>query len=110
MEQHLAEHGVLAERLRATTPADLPDELLVRAADRLSPGELACTASYLAAWRLVRARSLPHALVLEDDCVLAPRGLRRNLDHLGRALGAFERADIVSARHRRIPFAGDVLA
>ena len=57
MEQHLAEHGVLAERLRATTPADLPDELLVRAADRLSPGELACTASYLAAWRLVRARS-----------------------------------------------------
>jgi glycosyl transferase family 25 len=36
------------------------------------PGELGCALSHLAAYRLVVARKIPYALILEDDAWLNP--------------------------------------
>lgn len=45
------------------------------------PGELGCALSHIAVYRLVKARNLSHALVLEDDAWLNP-----NLPQLLRAI------------------------
>jgi glycosyl transferase family 25 len=72
MEQQSARLGLALERVEATTPADIPPAEIAAAAPWLGQGELACTYSHRSIWRLIAERNLPHALVLEDDCVLAP--------------------------------------
>ena len=72
MERQLATRGIEGERVEAVTPDDLSDDVKQRAAPWLSPNELACTYSHRAVWQLILDRGLPAALVLEDDCVLAP--------------------------------------
>lgn len=71
MERQAAARGLTIERVEAVTPADIAAEALKAAARWLSPGELACTFSHRAVWRLMLERGLPAALVLEDDCVLS---------------------------------------
>lgn len=73
MEQQSTRLGLPMERVEATTPADIPQEEIVAASPWLGPGELACTYSHRAIWRAIVERGLPYALVLEDDCVLAPQ-------------------------------------
>lgn len=72
MERQAARLGLALERIEAVTPADIPPDELAAASHRLAAGELACTYSHRAVWRLIVERNLPAALVLEDDCALAP--------------------------------------
>lgn len=74
-EAELARAGLVAERVRATTPADIaPDRLAAAAArGRLAPTELACSLSHRHIWTLMLERGLPAALVLEDDALLSDR-------------------------------------
>lgn len=73
MERQAALLGFGMERLRAVTPADIPQAELDYASRWLGQGELACSHSHRAAWRLIVERNLPAALILEDDCVLTPQ-------------------------------------
>jgi glycosyl transferase family 25 len=87
MEGQFEKLGLVAERLAAVTPADLSSSDLdaycsPRRARWLTPMELCCSLSHVAAARALLASGAPHALVLEDDAVLSAR--------LPRFLAAFE--------------------
>jgi GR25 family glycosyltransferase involved in LPS biosynthesis len=71
MEGQAARLGIAMERIEAVTPADIPQEEIASAAGYLAAGELACTYSHRAIWRLIVEQDLPAALILEDDCALA---------------------------------------
>jgi glycosyl transferase family 25 len=83
-EAQLSALGLTAERIAATVPADLPQQLLDQACNPnqrrfVSPGELACTMSHRNAWERIVNERLPMALILEDDVYLSKR-LPRLLD------------------------------
>lgn len=75
MQAELARVGLSAERVEASTPADLPSDLLaeVRSRDRhlLADTELACSFSHRRVWQMMLDRGISAALVLEDDAQLS---------------------------------------
>jgi glycosyl transferase, family 25 len=81
IEWQLGELGLRAERIRATTPADIPEDVLTRYCPGPAPWwltapELACTFSHIAAIESIANGSDKCGLILEDDVVLsAPFGL-----------------------------------
>lgn len=72
MEHQADRLGLSLERIEAVTPDDIPASELAFAAQWLGKGELACSYSHRAAWRLILERGLSAALILEDDCTLSP--------------------------------------
>ena len=77
--------GLAAERVDAITPAglsaaDLETSCNPRRGNWLTPMELCCSLSHVAALKAFLASDAPHALVLEDDAVLSTR-LPRFLAH-----------------------------
>lgn len=48
---------------------------------RLSPGQIGCALSHLAAYKRIEERNLPYALIVEDDAVL-PKNICQILDDL----------------------------
>ena len=70
--------GLVVTRLSATDGQN-PDvrATLLRhpAADRLSPGAVACFESHRRAWQALLDSGAPHGMILEDDLMIAP-GLR----------------------------------
>jgi glycosyl transferase family 25 len=90
MEGQFAAMGVSAERIEAKTPADVPPDVAEAALKldvelRITPAEIACTLSHLAAWQQAIDRGAAACLVLEDDGVLSRR-LPHFLAELGPAL------------------------
>lgn len=78
IEGELTRLGLSAERIEATTPDDIPKSDIARYCDPnryrfVSPPELACTCSHLAAMQRLIESGAPHALILEDDVVLGHR-------------------------------------
>jgi glycosyl transferase family 25 len=71
MERQAASLGIAIQRVEAVTPADIPADEIAAAAGYLAAGELACSYSHRAIWRLIVEQELPAALILEDDCALA---------------------------------------
>jgi len=71
MERQAARLGLTMERVEAVTPADIPQNEIAAAPQWLGKGELACSYSHRAIWRMIVSRGLPAALVLEDDCALS---------------------------------------
>jgi GR25 family glycosyltransferase involved in LPS biosynthesis len=76
MEAQFARLGIEAERIAATTPADIQPEDLARYCDAteaawLAPAELAGSLSHRRAWRALLDRDLPCALIVEDDVYLS---------------------------------------
>jgi len=75
MEAELARVGLVAERIEAKAPADLPPALLAavttRRHQRLTATELACSFSHRHVWRLMLDRGHAAALVLEDDAIIS---------------------------------------
>jgi glycosyl transferase family 25 len=73
IEDQLACAGISAERVDAVDGSrPLPAELshYFDAKHVMDAGALGCYASHIKAWRLITLKSLPHALVLEDDAIL----------------------------------------
>lgn len=92
MEAQFAHLGIAAERIEATTIAEVPPALVASHADRrtiwpIAAGDIACTLSHQSIWLLMLERQLPAALILEDDAVLTD------------SVMAFLEADVLS-RHR----------
>ena len=73
MERQAERLGLAMERVEAITPADLSALDMAKASDAMSAGEVACSYSHRAVWRLMVEQGLPFALILEDDCALADR-------------------------------------
>ena len=77
--------GVVGRDVLAKTP-DLPRH------PGLNPGQLGCALSHLAAYRIMAANDIPHAVVIEDDAAL-PEGF----DDLAReVLSALQPGEIIS--------------
>jgi len=77
IEDQLATAGIIGERIEAVDGSKpLPRELspYFNAKHVMDAGALGCYASHIKAWEQIILRGLPHALVLEDDAILA-RGL-----------------------------------
>ena len=77
IEAQLDLMGLPATRIEGVTPADLEPGQLQRHCDRRSlrwstPAELSCSLSHHAALRAFLASNDSHALILEDDVILAP--------------------------------------
>ncbi len=75
MEEQFARLGISAERVPATTTAEVPVALVEQIARpghlwRLTAGDLACGLSHQKVWAAILSRGLGEALVLEDDAVL----------------------------------------
>jgi glycosyl transferase family 25 len=74
----LVRAGVKAERVPASTPADVDPDLIALQSDAkfkrgvrpLRPTELACTHSHLRVWRTMLRQDYPAVAVFEDDAVL----------------------------------------
>ena len=82
MAAQLAAVGLEAEFLPAVEGRLLPEAEREAAAQAgLTPGELGCYLSHVNAWRVVRERGWPGALILEDDTELDP-GLKDVLEAL----------------------------
>lgn len=96
MQSQFAKLGMEVERIEATTPETAPPELIATYCDMkqsrwITPIELACALSHRQIWNAIIDRSLPGALVLEDDVILSPslpNVLAGNLE-------AVEQADII---------------
>jgi glycosyl transferase family 25 len=77
MEDQFARLGLSAERVEATTVADLSDADYNRwrrlSGHVVSRPEAACSLSHQAIWRQIVERRLPAALILEDDAILSDR-------------------------------------
>ncbi len=76
LERQLADLGLAATRIRATTPADISPDRLARYCPGPAPWwltapELACTHSHVDALRRIAEGPAPFGMVLEDDAVLA---------------------------------------
>lgn len=76
MERQFVELGVVAERVRATTLDEVPPEIVTGIGRpgqiwRVNNGDLACGLSHQQVWRMMLARGLEEALILEDDAVLS---------------------------------------
>ncbi|RYG96257.1 MAG: glycosyltransferase family 25 protein, partial [Alphaproteobacteria bacterium] len=90
IEGQLQRIGITAERVSATTPADLAPDRIAAVAGTMSPTELACSVSHQRIWQLMLDRGLSGALIIEDDAllsaslrdVLANPGLSSRLDAL----------------------------
>lgn len=90
IEGQLARIGIAAERVSATTPADIAPDRIAAVARTMSPTELACSLSHRKIWQLLLDRGLEGALIIEDDAllstslrdVLAIPGLASRLDAL----------------------------
>jgi len=88
IEEQLAEAGIAAERIEAVDGSRaLPPEvsLYFDAKHVMDAGALGCYASHIKAWEQTARKSLPYALVLEDDAIL-PLGLARVLAEIVAAL------------------------
>ena len=75
IEEQLADAGIPAECIDAVDGSKpLPPELLPYFDVRhvMDGGALGCYASHIKAWEQITLRSLPYALVLEDDAILPP--------------------------------------
>ncbi|KKB78381.1 hypothetical protein VW35_12180 [Devosia soli] len=77
MEAQFDRLGLDAERIEAITPADIPPALIERHTSRrhvehVRLTELSCTLSHHKALKAFLATEENHALILEDDVVLAP--------------------------------------
>jgi glycosyl transferase family 25 len=71
MEEQFARLGIAAQRIEASTPADVTSEML---GDKgLTTGEVACSLSHAAAWRRLLEDGLSAAVIFEDDAILSPR-------------------------------------
>jgi glycosyl transferase family 25 len=76
MEAQFATLGIAAQRIAATTPAEIDPESLARHCNRanknwIDPAELAVSFSHRKAWRAMLDEDLPCALILEDDVYLS---------------------------------------
>lgn len=76
METQFAALGISAERIAATTPAEIGPEFLKRHCDPINkiwiaPTELAVSLSHRKTWQAMLDEGLPCALVLEDDVYLS---------------------------------------
>ena len=88
IEHQLGRFGLTAQRVDAVDGSQpLPAELSTYFSPGhvMDAGALGCYASHIKAWREILRQDLPHALVLEDDAVLAP-DLSRLLTDLVMAL------------------------
>jgi glycosyl transferase family 25 len=75
IEEQLAEAGIPAARIEAVDGSRaLPPEvsLYFDAKHVMDAGALGCYASHIKAWEQTARKSLPYALVLEDDAILPP--------------------------------------
>jgi GR25 family glycosyltransferase involved in LPS biosynthesis len=70
-ERQLARIGLVAERVSAVTPADIPVDRIAAAARHMSATELACSFSHRKIWQMMVDRKLDGALILEDDALLS---------------------------------------
>jgi len=78
MEDQLQALGLVANRVDAVTPSDIPAEVRAELCDRRRPSyrrenELACTFSHKKAWRAILEQGHEQAVVLEDDALLSPK-------------------------------------
>jgi glycosyl transferase, family 25 len=73
MECEFERVGITAERLSAVEGRAVPNFLRRYYGEKLSDGEVGCSASHLSLCKLLLERGLPFALVFEDDARLAPR-------------------------------------
>jgi glycosyl transferase, family 25 len=105
MSQQLAALNLLFERIEAVVGADLTAEekrklysdfwfrfLMGRSA---IAGELGCYLSHKKAWRTIKERKLPWAVVLEDD-VLLPAGLGETLKTIEQNTHEFDMVHLFS--------------
>lgn len=72
MEDELARVGIVAERQSAIVGRGVPDFLQSYYGAKLSDGEVGCSASHLVLCKTLLDRSLPFALIFEDDARLSP--------------------------------------
>ncbi len=82
MEEQFARLGIVADRIDATTIADVPEARMAPHADLDNPWamtrvEVACVMSHEVTWRRMLEAGQTYALILEDDAVM------------GNGLGAF---------------------
>jgi glycosyl transferase family 25 len=70
-ERQLARIGLVAERITAVTPADIPSDRIAAAARFMSATELACSYSHRKIWQMMVDRQLSGALIMEDDALLS---------------------------------------
>ncbi len=70
-EEELLDSSIHAERISAVDGRAVPDWLRSFYDDRMGPGEVGCSASHLSICKMIVARGLPFALVLEDDARIA---------------------------------------
>ena len=73
MEGELACAGIVAERSPAVEGRAVPGFLRSYYGEKLSDGEVGCSASHLVLYKTILDRGLPFALIFEDDARLAPK-------------------------------------
>jgi len=70
IEKQLDRLGLLSTRIRGVDGRAVPEWLNGYYDDRLTPGEVGCSASHLTACAAIRDSNLPYAVILEDDAEL----------------------------------------
>jgi len=70
IEKQLDRPGLVSIRIRGVDCRAVPEWLNDYYDDRLTPGEVGCSASHLTAYAAIRDSNLPYAVVLEDDAEL----------------------------------------
>jgi glycosyl transferase family 25 len=102
MERQFTALGLLAERIEAVTPADIPPEMIRRYCEPkplslqwVQPTELACTLSHRKAWASIIERGLEWGVVLEDDAVLSTAFAQALAPHSG--------VDLIRLETRHVP-------
>ena len=88
IESQLARFGLVAEVIQSWDPADITPEVAQRwfVQNALTIAQRSCALKHVEALQRICARGQRHALVLEDDAVLAPdfvEGVRRALAEAG---------------------------
>ena len=69
--------GIRADRVSAIDGRQVPEWMRDQFEDSpLSDGEVGCCASHMLVYKLMIERDLAHAIVIEDDAVLAPEFIR----------------------------------
>lgn len=96
--------GIEAIRVRATTPDDIPTDMMKMNCDptklqHVTQTELACTLSHRSIWQRIVSERLPWSLVLEDDAILSS-GIA---ECVHRDLGSLDGLDVVKLETRGMP-------
>jgi GR25 family glycosyltransferase involved in LPS biosynthesis len=71
IEEQFRRIGIAADRVSATTPADIAPDRIAAVAATMSPTELACSLSHRKIWQSMLDRGLAGALIVEDDALLS---------------------------------------